>query len=131
MPLREFGCEPCGSISELYHPSLDPAIVPVPECPHCRKAMQILFSVPHLDTADTFHPFEWRNPVDGKFVRIASLHQLRKIEHDSLATGHNVRFDAYSAEPSNPNAVDGYGLEHWDGKHTSTKGTGYLMPTMK
>lgn len=130
MPLREVGCEMCGAVVEFYHPSTDPAIIPLPGCSECGREMKMLLSVPHLDTSDTFHPFDWHNPDTGKDVRISNLHQLRKIEHASLATGRNIRFDAYSAEPSNPDAIDGFGLEHWDGNHKSTKGKAFALPIM-
>lgn len=130
MPLREHGCESCNTVTEMYHPSIDPATVPTPDCPHCHQPMQMLYSIPQLDTSSTFHPFDTTDVVTGKKIHLSNLHELRAYEHSTLATGHNVRFDAYSAEPSNPDPVDGFGPEHWDGKATSTKGTGFMMPTM-
>lgn len=91
--------------------------------------MFILWSIPNLDTSATFSPFTWRGPT-GFYHEITNLHQLRQVEHSYLATGHDIRFDAYSAEPSNPDAVDGFGLEYWDGKPTTTNRKTFGFPTM-
>lgn len=88
----------------------------------------MLFSVPNIDTSDIFHPFDYRGP-DGRRWTISNLHELRKVEKEYEKTGHNIRFDAYSAEPSNPDPVDGFGPEYWDGTQKST-GKAFAMPTM-
>lgn len=131
MPMREFGCTSCGATKELYHPSLDPMAVPPPLCHDCATFMDVLFSVPNLDTSATFHPFTWRDPDSGKHIRIENLHMLRAIEHASLESGRNTRFDAYSAEPSNPDSIDGFGPEYWDGNPTSTSGKAFSKPSPK
>lgn len=78
-----------------------------------------MWSVPHIDSSSTFNKggggkFVWRGPT-GLYHEIDNLHKLRQVEHAYLETGHDVRFDAWSANPSNPDAVDGFGLEYWDG----------------
>ena len=127
MPMREFGCTNCGRVQEIYHPSIDPTTVPAPEC--CNALAKIIWSVPNIDTADTFHPFDYTGP-DGRAWRVDNLHKLRAVEHAYLETGHNIRFDAYSAEPSNPDAVDGAGLEYWNGDKNSTTGKAFGLPLM-
>lgn len=128
--MREFGCPSCQIVTEIYDFHIDPDKVPVPACPKCITLMQMLFSVPRLDTSSTFSPFDYKDPDSGKTIRIDNLHTLRAVERLSRETGRNIRFDAYSADENNPDSVDGFGPEYWDGNHKSTKGTGYLMPTM-
>lgn len=119
MPIREF--KHCGKVIEVIHPSLDSSKVPPPACARCGAEMELMISLPRIDTSSTFKAFTWRGPT-GLYHEIDNLHALRQVEHAYLATGHNVRFDAYSAEPSNPNAVDGMGMEYWDGdKNKTTK----------
>ena len=129
MPLREFACS-CGTYLEIYHTAINPADVPVPKCAACTNSMSMLWSIPHVDTSDNFHPFDYTGP-DGRQWRIDNLHKLRKVEHAYLETGHNIRFDAYSAEPNNPDAIDGFGLEHWDGTQNATGKTIVSLPTME
>ncbi len=134
MPLRELGCQACNVIVEIYSPSLDPEAAAGRLCA-CGRTMSVLWSRCHVDTSDNFHPFDYQGqPTEadpqGKKWRINNLHELRKVEAHYAKTGHNVRFDAYSAEPSNPDPVDGYGLDYWDGKPTSTSGKVTMMPTM-
>lgn len=109
MPIREFKC-PSGHIQEVIHPSLDPEKVPVPIC-RCGKNTERILSIPRIDTSATFKSFNYRGP-DGQRFEIDNLHKLRAVEHTYQQTGHNVRFDAYSAEPSNPDTVDGFGAEY-------------------
>jgi len=136
MPLREFACKGCGGFIEVYHPSIDPNLVPPPFCSACEDTpMCILWSAPTVDTADNFHPFSYRGP-DGRSWEITNLHKLRQVEHAYLETGHDVRFDAYSANPSNPDPVDGFGPEyHPQDKNAAlrpkSESTVYKFPTMK
>src|SRR5688572_689585 len=102
MPIREFRCQKCRRRQEVIHPSLDPMKVPAPR--HCDGEMELLVSLPRVDTSSTFKPFSYRGP-DGRRWNIDNLHSLRAVEHAYVETGHNVRFDAYSAEPSNPDTV--------------------------
>jgi hypothetical protein len=88
--------------------------------------MKILWSIPKVDTADSFHAFRYRGP-DGIYHDISNLHKLRAVEHSYLATGHNVRFDAYSADPSNPDTVDGYGQPYREGLPTDTTGKAFAF----
>lgn len=111
MPIREFSCQTHKKRVEVIHPSLDPETVPPPVCAICQAKMELLISLPRIDTSATFKAFRWRGP-DGIYHNIDNLHKLRAVEHSYLATGHNVRFDAYSAEPSNPDPVDGFGPTH-------------------
>lgn len=125
MPIREFECVPCDVQGEVIHPSTDPEKVPVPECPLCHKEMSIMWSVPHIDSSTSFNregggSFVWRGPT-GLYHEIDSLHKLRQVEHSYLESGHDVRFDAWSAEPSNPDAIDGFGLEYHDGSKNYSK----------
>ena len=90
----------------------------------------MLYSVPRIDTSSTFHPFDFHNQSTGKTEHIDNLHKLRQVEHDSLKTGHNIRFDAYSANPSNPDAIDGFGGEYWDGTKNFKTGKIHSLPTM-
>lgn len=86
----------------------------------------MVWSVPNVDTADTFHPFVWRGPL-GLSHEITNLRSLRNVENYYAKTGHNCRFDAYSAEPSNPNATDGFGLPYREGKDTDTTGKAFAF----
>lgn len=122
MPLREFAH--CTSYCEIYHPSIDPTTVEAPICPECREPMKMLWSVPHLDDSTSFKAFDYKGP-DGRQWHIDSLHKLRGVEHSYQETGHNIRFDAWSAEPSNPDAVDGMGLEYWDGDKSKSQGKAF------
>jgi hypothetical protein len=72
--------------------------------------------VPNLDTATSMvhAPGAWEGP-DGKKWDLQTLHDIRKAEKHYEGTGHNCRFDAWSAEPSNPDALDGFGLPYWSG----------------
>lgn len=117
MPIREFKC--CGRVREIIHPALSSAEVPPPTCPKCNQLMELKISVPRIDTSSTFKSFTWRGPT-GLYHEIDTLHKLRQVEHAYLETGHNVRFDAYSAEPSNPDTVDGFGQEYWSGDENDT-----------
>lgn len=124
MPLREFACPACGHYEEVFNWSVDPTKVPRPSCT-CGTTMKLLFSIPKMDTSDHFHPFDYTAPPtaeypNGRKYHIDNLHKLRQVEHDSLASGHNVRFDAYSGNPGNPDPVDGYGPEYWDGTNNGT-----------
>lgn len=125
MPLREFGCPTCGWYKEIYHPSVDPDKVEVPVC--CDAPMGMLWSVPKLDTSSTFKPFDYKDPDTGKTIRIDNLHTLRAVEHASLATGRNIRFDAWSANENNPDDVDGFGAPYWDGNPASSSGKGFSL----
>jgi hypothetical protein len=122
MPIREFRCYFCSGYKEVIHPSLDPDKVPIPDCPQCGMSMERLISLPRIDTSSTFKPFSYRGP-DGRRWQIDNLHALRGVEHSYSQTGHNVRFDAYSAEPSNPDTVDGMGMPYAgeDGQQTTSK----------
>src|ERR1051326_681712 len=122
MPIREFTCDPCNVYTEIIHPSLDPAIVPQPVCPRCKVKMELQISIPNLDTETSFHGNQIYPGPDGRTWNINSLHKLRQVEHAYAETGHNIRFDAWSADPSNPDTIDGYGPEYWDGNSRSTKG---------
>lgn len=117
MPLREFACRTCGAYIEVFSWKLDPDEVPVPDCEKCQKEMSILWSVPKVDTADSFKAFPYRGP-DGRQWQVNNLHTLRAIEHTYAKTGHNVRFDAYSADPNNPNDIDGMGMPYRKGDGT-------------
>lgn len=115
MPIREFRCLTCRKVTEVIHSSLDPSKVPVPACKRCSGDTELMVSCPRLDTSSTFSAFTWRGPT-GIYHEINNLHDLRNVEHAYLESGHNVRFDAYSAEPSNPDAVDGFGGEYRTGE---------------
>lgn len=121
MPIREFGCYEHRLRKEVIHPSTDPAQVPAPNCPSCGKDMEILISIPVLDTSSTFNrsgggPFVYKGPT-GLEHEINTLHQLREVERSYQESGHDVRFDAWSANPSNPDPIDGFGGEYTpDGK---------------
>ena len=130
MPMREYACSACGAYKEIYHPSIDPEKVPKQDCGFCSSEMSMLWSIPRLDTGATFHAFTWRGPT-GLYHEIGNLHQLRQVEHSYLESGHNVRFDAYSSNENNPDTVDGFGAEYWDGNPTSTKGTGFAFMDKK
>ena len=129
MPLREFACENCGSFREIYHQATDPGAVPAPLC-RCGALTFMVWSLPNIDTSSTFHSFDYKGP-DGRQFHINNLHDLRKVEHSYLESGHNIRFDAYSADPSNPDETDGFGLEYWDGKQTSTSGKAFNFARME
>ena len=120
MPMREFGCDACMVMGELYHPAIDPVQVPLPSCPLCHKSMTLEMSAFNLDTSDNFSGKQVYSGPDGRVWNIDSLHKMRMVEKSYQETGHDVRFDAWSAEPSNPDAVDGFGLEYWDGSKTFT-----------
>lgn len=119
MPLREFACRSCGAYTEVFSWKINPDEVPEPACEMCNQNMAILISVPKVDTADSFHPFDYRGP-DGKRWKVDNLHKLRAIEHTYAQTGHNVRFDAYSADPNNPDTVDGMGMPYRKGDGSDT-----------
>lgn len=123
MPLREYGCSTCGLVTEKFHWPSEP--LPTPTC--CGKASSQLWSVPNLDTSSTFRPFVWRSPT-GLYHEINTLHDVRQVE--KAYSDRCVRFDAWSAEPSNPDVVDGFGPEYWDGNSTSTSGKAFALPTM-
>lgn len=120
MPLREFSCTPCNAIGELLHPSFDPAKVPAPDCPLCGQLMELEISLPNVDTSSSFKGCQTYNGPDGRVWNIDSLHKMRQVEKAYQATGHDVRFDAYSANPSNPDPVNGFGPEYWDGTKNAT-----------
>lgn len=124
MPLRDFGCATCGQQKEIYHHAIDPDRVPAPTC--CNTAMGMLWSIPKIDTSSTFKPFTYRGPT-GLYHEITNLHSLRQVEHLYAGTGHNVRFDAWSADSSNPDAVDGFGPEYWDGNPNSSGGKAFAF----
>jgi hypothetical protein len=134
MPLREFACTSCNHFTEIYDPAIEPEAVVKPECQYCHTTMSMLWSVPHLDTADTFKAVDglrnYRGP-DGRRWDISNLHKLRQVEKYYQATGHNVRFDAYSGNSSNPDPVDGFGPEYWDGSDKFTNNKATLLPTME
>ena len=88
--------------------------------------MELLVSVPNLDTSTSFHGNQVYEGPDGRKWNIDSLHKMRKVEHAYLETGHNIRFDAWSAEPSNPDSVDGFGSPYWDGNSKSTQGKTFV-----
>lgn len=113
MPLREFYCRQCQSYVEIYHPSTDPELVPAPPCGCATGGMELLISRPVVDTSSSFKlkPFSYKG-LDQKEWAINNLHDIRKVESHYQKTGHDVRFDAYSAEPNNPNDVDGYGAPY-------------------
>src|SRR5438105_15941798 len=111
MPLREFTCETCQVYTEIIHPSINPDTVPAPQCPRCSTAMELQISAANLDTETSFHGNQSYEGPDGRTWNINSLHKLRKVEHAYQETGHNIRFDAWSADPSNPDPIDGFGPE--------------------
>ncbi len=126
MPIREFGCDPCHLYGEIIHPALDSSKVPAPSCPGCSQPMELLISLPNLDTETNFHGNQVYAGPDGRQWKIDSLHKLRKVEHAYQETGHNIRFDAWSADPSNPDPIDGFGPEYHDGSTKSTSGKVYV-----
>ena len=128
MPLREYGCSICGTVTEKFHWSSQEreGIADVPNC--CDNVMSVLWSVPQLDTSSTFRPFVYTGPTGLKH-EINNLHNLRQVEHLYEHTGHNIRFDAYSANQNNPDDIDGFGPEYWDGNPSHTSGKVYALPT--
>lgn len=126
MPIREFTCDPCSVYTEIIHPSYDPATIPLPICPLCKQGMELAISLPNLDTETSFHGNQIYAGPDGRTWNINSLSKLRKVEHAYLETGHNVRFDAWSANPSNPDPIDGFGPEYHDGNSKTTKGKAFV-----
>ena len=88
--------------------------------------MELLISIPNLDTETNFHGNQIYDGPDGRKWKIDSLHKLRKVEHSYAETGHNVRFDAWSADPSNPDPIDGFGPAYHDGSSKSTSGKVYV-----
>ncbi len=127
MPIREFKCPACRRIKEVIHPSLDSSKVPAPLC-ICREGhlapMEIMISLPRIDTSSTACGQAFTKPYtgpDGRSWNITNLHELRKVEKEYEKTGHNVRFDAWSANPSNPDVVDGYGPAQSDPDVAPTK----------
>lgn len=74
-----------------------------------------MWSLPHIDSETAFKGKQIYKGPDGRVWNIDTLHKLRQVEKAYQETGHNIRFDAYSANPSNPDPVDGYGPEYWDG----------------
>ena len=113
MPIREFRCH---GVKEVIHPSLDPNKVPPPTC-RCGKEMELMVSLPRIDTSSTACGQAFTKPYqgpDGRTWNITNLHEMRKVEKEYEKTGHNVRFDAWSANPSNPDVVDGYGPSYSD-----------------
>jgi hypothetical protein len=129
MPLREYGCS-AGHITEkFYHTTnLDetPKLIGCGDL-DCWSDAKLMFSAPQIDTASTFHPFEWTGPDKQKWS-ITNLHKLRQVEKVYEQTPYKCRFDAYSADPSNPDAEDGFGLPPWDGLPGSTEGKGFSLP---
>lgn len=123
MPIREYECEACNVQGELIHPSLDPAAIPKPACPKCNAAMELMWSLPNLDTETNFAGRQNYSGPDGRMWKIDSLHKMRKVEKAYEETGHNIRFDAYSANPNNPDVIDGMGLEYWDGDKSKKSST--------
>lgn len=126
MPIREFTCDDCNVYTEVIHPALDPNNVPLPKCPHCGTLMEIQISLPNLDTSTSFHGNQVYEGPDGRNWNIDSLHKMRKVEHAYQETGHNIRFDAWSAEPSNPDPIDGFGPEYHDGNSKSISGKAFV-----
>ena len=120
MPLREYGCTE-GHVTELFlHTTVLEEVPRTSPCETCGGSAKLLFSVPNLDTSDNFTPFAYEGP-DGRHWQIDNLHALRKVEKAYEGEGkENIRFDAWSAEPSNPDSVDGFGGEYNDGTGTST-----------
>jgi len=121
MPIREFRCH---GIKEVIHPSLDPEKVPSPTCTECGRLMELMISLPRIDTSSTATATAFTKPYtgpDGRVWNIDNLHKLRKVEKEYEKTGHNVRFDAWSANPSNPDVVDGYGPSYSDPDVSSNK----------
>lgn len=130
MPLREYGCRVCRTVNEIYHPSTDPAQIPPQICQTCNGEMGLLVSAPVVDTSSTFNregggSFTWQGPT-GIYHEINNLKQLRNVEKAYQASGHDIRFDAWSAEPSNPDAIDGFGPKYWDGNAKSIEGRGFM-----
>lgn len=111
MPLREFVCPADGFYLEIYDSRIDPDLIDAPACQTCQEEMELMISIPKIDTSSSFHAFPYRGP-DGRRWQIDNLHKLRGVEHSYAQTGHNVRFDAYSAEPNNPDTVDGFGAPY-------------------
>lgn len=83
-----------------------------------------MISLPRIDTSSTACGIAFTKPYtgpDGRVWNIDNLHKLRKVEKEYEKTGHNVRFDAWSANPSNPDVVDGYGPSYSDPDVAPTK----------
>lgn len=120
MPIREFECFPCNVQGEILHASLDPTQVPSPDCPRCSIAMTLMVSLPNLDTSTNFKGVQTYRGPDGRMWNIDSLHKMRSVEHSYQESGYDIRFDAYSAEPSNPDSVDGMGNPYWNGDKNTT-----------
>ena len=127
MPLREFGCTSCGKVIEKFFWHTQEHENTVVLC-DCDMPMSLLWSVPQLDTSSTFRPFVYTGPTGLKH-EINNLHNLRQVEHLYEHTGHNIRFDAYSANQNNPDDIDGFGPEYWDGNPSHTSGKVYALPT--
>jgi len=126
MPLREWGCEDCRAIIEMYNPSINPDTLEKPPCPRCSQPMNLLISAPIIDSSSTFNKrgggaFTYQG-LTGLYHEIDSLHKLRQVEHAYLESKHDVRFDAWSANENNPDPIDGFGPEHWSGDPHSTTG---------
>ncbi len=113
MPLREYFCPKCGVEHEAFHWGSEP--IPEFECPACHVDMNLLASLCRVDTSSTFNPMDYTGP-DGRKWKIDNLHSLRQVEHEYTKTGHNVRFDAYSANQNNPDTIDGFGGEYRTGE---------------
>jgi len=73
--------------------------------------MVMMISIPRVDTSSTFKPFSYTG-LDKREWSINNLHDLRRVEKAYQATGHNIRFDAYSSDQNNPNDVDGFGAPY-------------------
>jgi len=128
MPMREYACDPCNALGEKYHPSIDPDKVPVPDCPLCGHRMHLEVSAPNLDTSTCFSGVQDYSGPDGRKWAIDSLHKMRKVEKAYEESGQNIRFDAWSAEPSNPDVIDGFGPEYHDGTGKATGKTIVSLP---
>src|SRR3954469_655777 len=113
MPIREYQCPLCLVEHEAFHWGSEP--IPEFECPKCKVDMTRLTSMCRVDTSSTFQPMKYVGP-DGRKWNIDNLHALRNVEHEYTKTGHNVRFDAYSANSSNPDTIDGFGAEYRTGE---------------
>ncbi len=131
MPLREFVCNPCNAIGERYHPSTDPVRVPIPSCPLCGQEMELVdYSRVYVDSSDSFSGVQDYKGPDGRVWHIDTLHKMRQVEHAYQESGHNIRFDAWSANPSNPDPVDGFGPEYHDGSKNATGKTIVSLPSI-
>lgn len=102
MPLRDWLCTSCDTVSERYYEVVDKEIItPICTCNDKTSSMKMMpLNAGQILGKTAIFPYSTTHLTgDGKPITVSSLSQLRRIERQ-----YGVCSTAFSQEPNNPDS---------------------------